>query len=104
MGGDLASVPDSAVMELLVSLAQGDQFWLGGNDVDTEGTFVWSDGEEFTYTNWAQERTKCNGDTVDARPNAVHARHDYITAWRTGFWDDTGKNGQKAYACRKTVA
>ena len=93
MGGDLASVPDSAVMELLVSLAQGDQFWLGGNDVVTEGTFVWSDGEEFTYTNWDS-----------GQPNAVNAKQDYIVARRrTGLWDDAGKNGVRAYACRKTV-
>ena len=91
-------------MELLVTMAQGKWFWLGGNDVSTEGTFVWSDGEDFSYTNWAPERTKCNGDTVDAQPNAVKAGHDYITSSRNGLWDDTGKGGSKAFACRKTVA
>ncbi len=27
--------------------------WMGLNDHETEGTFVWSDGDSSTYRNWA---------------------------------------------------
>ena len=27
--------------------------WIGYNDIDNEGTFVWDDGSTSTYTNWA---------------------------------------------------
>jgi hypothetical protein len=52
LGGDLASIrsPDelaevSAVMTMDV--------WIGGNDRDVEGTFVWSSGEPWDYQTWA---------------------------------------------------
>lgn len=31
----------------------GNDFWLGINDIDAEGTFVWSSGQNPGFTNWA---------------------------------------------------
>ena len=33
-----------------------DWMWLGGSDAATEGTWEWSDGSTFSYTNWAPEQ------------------------------------------------
>ena len=32
-----------------------DDVWLGGNDIASEGNFVWTTGEPFTFTRWAEE-------------------------------------------------
>merc|ERR1712098_680929 len=29
-------------------------YWLGGNDLHREGSWVWPSGQPFTYTNWVE--------------------------------------------------
>ena len=53
-GGHLASVLSPAEHNRIASeLISSDNTWLGLNDQLTEGNFVWSDGSELDYTNWA---------------------------------------------------
>lgn len=55
-GGHLASIP-SALANTLIrrsfvdKLAVSD-YWVGGSS-DAKGAWTWSDGTNFTYTNWA---------------------------------------------------
>ncbi|XP_061551940.1 lactose-binding lectin l-2-like [Phycodurus eques] len=48
LGGNLASirnaVEDEVVSALIVRFASTENAWIGYNDIDTEGTFVWTDG------------------------------------------------------------
>lgn len=37
----------------------GVDYWIGANDHDKDGKFVWEDGNDFGFTNWA--RNKDNG-------------------------------------------
>ena len=37
---------------LIFSLTPGYDCWIGINDIDNEGTFIWADGTEVTYTGW----------------------------------------------------
>jgi len=30
----------------------GDYYWLGGNDIETEGIWEWANGESWSFTNW----------------------------------------------------
>ena len=54
VGGDLASIlsadDQSKVAALLVNHGG---YWIGLNDRTTKGTFVWSDGNEESFQNWA---------------------------------------------------
>ena len=52
LGGTLASILSAKENEFLTKAFGGEDFWIGGNDEDEEGTFVWEDGSIFCYTNW----------------------------------------------------
>jgi len=52
-GGHLVTINDQAEQDWLVSTFGTDTFWIGFNDIEEEGVWVWASGEEVTYTNWA---------------------------------------------------
>ena len=53
MGGNLASVTTQEIQDRLLCAEEKTDFWIGLNDVDLEGTYVWPNGEEYgSYTNW----------------------------------------------------
>jgi hypothetical protein len=54
-GGNLVTINDAAEESWLISTFGNDLFWIGFNDVATEGTFEWVSGEPVTYTNWASD-------------------------------------------------
>jgi len=56
-----------------------DGLWLGGNDIQTAGTFIWeSSGLQVTYTNWDVDRP----DDHEQFENCLHM-------WKgKGFWND----------------
>ena len=58
-----------------------DSYWLGYNDKDTEGTFVWANGSEATYTNWYSGEPNNAGDEDVAEFNGYE-----------GKWNDLPSN------------
>ncbi|KAM4611435.1 ladderlectin-like [Polymixia lowei] len=57
LGGNLASINSAQeyhrVQDMIRKLAKGfPRTWLGGHDATQEGVWLWSDGEQFSYTNW----------------------------------------------------
>ncbi|XP_072174350.1 macrophage mannose receptor 1-like [Diadema setosum] len=54
-GGDLVSVLDRYEQTVLASLLgseDGSKVWIGLNNRDNQGQYVWSDGSRVSYTNW----------------------------------------------------
>ncbi len=49
---DLTSINDSTENTFIDGFQTADSAWIGANDIDNEGTFVWVNGEPFSYTNW----------------------------------------------------
>jgi spore coat protein CotH len=68
-GSDLASIHDAETeMHLsgaLVNRLHANQGWIGLNDRDTEGTFVWSDGSPLDFLFWSGDSPKPQGDPED---------------------------------------
>lgn len=53
-------------------------FWIGGTDEASEGTWVWSNGESWSYTNWSQNQPDNGSGVVQ----------NYLAMWIDGAWDD----------------
>ena len=51
-GTDLASVHSDQDMDIITTLSNGLRVWIGLNDIDEEGTFIWTDGSPFDYAIW----------------------------------------------------
>ncbi len=81
-GGHLATVRSSAENAWIQSTFTGFNpfgYWIGLNDVATEGAFVWTSGETVPYTNWSPGEPNNGGGIEDA----VHLNPG--SAWR---WSD----------------
>ena len=68
--------------------------WIGLNDNLKEGHFVWSDGRQRTYVNWAPKEPN-NGD-VERGENC--AEYLMITS---GTWNDARCQLRKKFLCKK---
>jgi hypothetical protein len=82
LGGNLVTINDASE-NLWVSTTFGANtfLWIGLNDVQNEGTFVWASGEPLIYTNWAPgEPNNFNGDE--------HYGIMYPRTFSTGEWND----------------
>ena len=64
-GGELVTINNAAEQDWLLRTFGRQSFWLGLNDVATEGTWVWSDGQPVSYTNWASGEPN-SGQNYDA--------------------------------------
>eukprot|EP01083_Nonionella_stella_P009367 27006_1 len=55
-----------------------DQYWIGLNDVETEGTFLWIDGSEVVYLNWDSDQPDNAGGVEDCGENANGKWNDVV--------------------------
>ena len=78
-GGHLVTITSAEENEFVASLFSGATIWLGGNDIETDGKFVWDTGEYFFYSNWA------SGEPNNAGP---YVNQDYMRMYDDGTWDD----------------
>ena len=86
MGGDLASIGNKTDQELVkISFASANPdwwWWVGYNDKETEGNFVWSDGTQTSVVGW--ETGEPNGGSNE---NCV-----FIRLGTMSFFDFTCEN------------
>jgi len=75
LGGYLLTINSEAentfIKDNLGDNYKWDSYWIGYNDKDDEGTFVWANGSDATYTNWNQGEPNNAGeeDVVEFRGN-----------------------------------
>lgn len=80
-GGHLVAINDAAENEFVRSLTTS-TIWIGMNDLDQEGTFVWTNGDPITYTNWASGEPNNNNNEDVVEMSSV-----------TGLWNDAKVSG-----------
>lgn len=92
-GGHLVSIHDAATQDALSAAAfaiVAQDWWIGANDLDTEGVFAWTDGSPFDFARWA-----------DGEPNDWDHREDcaHLAAWAGGRWNDLPCDQSLPYIC-----
>ena len=93
-GGTLARIADSSddslAADLVAAISSYPEFWVGYNDIDSEGTFVWSDGGAVTYTNWRSTEPNDSGG------------EDCTQVETGGLWNDMPCDySSTSYVCQK---
>jgi hypothetical protein len=83
LGGYLASVTSAAEQSFVTTSVapSSTAFWIGGTDEQTEGTWLWVNGDAWGYTNW-------NG----GEPNNS-GNEDYLMMNTNGTWNDWNASG-----------
>ncbi|XP_070535376.1 macrophage mannose receptor 1-like isoform X2 [Ptychodera flava] len=88
MNANLASF-SSLDQEILIfrvaKVARFEVVWIGLNDIDTEGNYVWSDGSNVNYTNWGGMRLGYQSyitDCVASQSLLRMGRALEVTMWR----------------------
>jgi len=91
LGGNLAKISNSEENAFVKQLLGINEAWIGGNDLEEEGTFTWiQDNTRFVYTDWGPRQ-----------PNnyrGQHCVHIYIVGGQL-FWADSRCSLSKRYIC-----
>ena len=88
-GANLISIQDAAenecIMNELNRIGQSGVIWIGFNDEEEEGNFVWYDQAPVTYTNWAP-----------GEPNNTGGDEGCTQIYPDGMWNDLNCNTANA--------
>jgi hypothetical protein len=91
-GRELASIHDMHTLEHLnFAMAERigmEHFWIGLNDRQDEGQFVWTDGSPLDFEHWGPESPKPWGEHEDCVFSAFHG------------WMDVPCEEERPYLCR----
>lgn len=81
LNGHLVTISNQQEQDWLINNFDIEEYgylWIGFNDIEQEGTWVWSSGQEAPYTNWAGGEPNNNGDEDFAVMNWIEP----------GLWND----------------
>ena len=95
IGGDLASIADQSESERIKAFLDQngvDQYvWIGANDKRKEGTFEWSDGTAFSFSDWRPKEPNNSGNEDCA--------HLHVSAYKRK-WNDIKCSTKFAFICK----
>jgi len=84
MGGHLATITSAAeqtFVSALSGLRRGTNYWAGGTDEGSEGTWRWVNGEAWSYTNWAYGQPGNKQQRTNIAENYLQLCVDWGCAW-----------------------
>ncbi|XP_030827447.1 LOW QUALITY PROTEIN: macrophage mannose receptor 1-like [Camarhynchus parvulus] len=106
LGGNLASIHNNQVQAFLTFHLKdvASETWIGLNDINSENTYLWTDGSIFDYSNWAPGFPfRDNFMVVDWKYITIET--DCIAMTRrsvddAGLWENTDCQHNKSYICQ----
>jgi hypothetical protein len=70
-------------------------YWLGGNDLSSEGTWNWPGAHPFTYANWRAGEPNNNAGIIGG-----DNEEDCLAVWASnGEWNDYGCGWSFSFVC-----
>ena len=74
-----SSIHSTEENDFIVNNFRLNDIWIGGNDIENEGQFKWSDNSNWNYENW-----------TSGNPNNAERREDCVEGdWAAGTsWND----------------
>ena len=82
-GAHLISINDATEHKWIQEIYGSGFFWIGLNDLDKEGEWMWDGGEAVTYEAWEKNELFSDGNLTDAEK-------DYVVMNLNGAWQSTG--------------
>ncbi len=77
MGGHLATITSKEENDFVKTLLDKNFYYIGATDEQTEGTWKWVTGEEFSYTNWET-----------GQPDNAGGSENFLMMYSDGIWND----------------
>ncbi len=93
-GEYLATLTSAEELAVVSKQLKGAEVWIGGQDVKQEGSFVWENGEPWTYAPW---KTGEPGDHAD-QDDCVELTDE------PPRFDDEDCNKKQGYLCERSPA
>ena len=90
-GGNLVCISDANENNFVSNILPGQQFWLGYTDETVEGSFVWVDGSNHTYTKWSPTEPSNSGPTGNEDYTLINSGEGGSNPL-DGFWNDVDDN------------
>ena len=89
-GTNLASIHSEEEHSISYSLINSRNGWIGLNDRETDGTYIWNDGSPFDYDNWHP-----------GEPNNGGSLQGCVALWNDndGEWEDWWCTTESAVYC-----
>ena len=63
-GGQLVTIEDAMTQKVIHKMMRSKNIWIGINDRDQEGRWLWQDGTKANYTNWRQRPRRTRSKNV----------------------------------------
>jgi len=94
LGANYISIDDTTENNYLMGKVSATNYWIGGNDIVTEGTWTWKTDGGLSYTKWGSGQPD-NSNNEDCG--------EFYKSGSTWYWNDNNCNNNNHYLCKRAI-